>query len=151
MSAALGFFPFYNRPGVCNTRKLTTTAAPWMVLMADAVNDPSSAKKATGAGVTAVLGVIVTPQGDPNNSGNFAIGDLVDVAETGNVPVLFDAGTVLTREATIISGATAGTAKVLGAEAKPYDVIGYYAGEAKTIGGSPDVGSVRLDMHRVEA
>ena len=151
MPAAIGLFPFYDEPAKTRALTLTTTAQFGSVLMADVVTDPSSAKATTGAGVTGIVGVVNTSQGDPNNSGLFPVGGTVDGAHGGIVPVLFDANVILTREATIISGATAGTAKVLGAEGAPYDVIGYYAGQNKTIGASPDLGSVRLDIHRVEA
>jgi hypothetical protein len=148
---AIGLFPFYDRVTRSKARNIKTGTAQGRgaVMMIDGT-DPADCKQLTGAGVTGLLGVVADAQGDPNNSGIFPNGSIVNVAEEGTVPVLFDAATVITRGATIISGATAGTAKVLAAEGKPYDVIGY-AEEAKTIGGSPDTAAVRLSLHRVEA
>lgn len=153
--ANLGFTPFYNRPARCYAKKITANgnnAKTGMVVVADTTNTNASdeVKTVSSAGATGVEGVIVTPQGDPNNSNQFVTGNIVDVAYEGVVPVLVEANAAVTRGATLITSATTGCAKLLAAEAKPYDVIGY-AEEDKTIGGSADFVSVRLNVLRIQS
>lgn len=146
---AIGNFPFYDRAFASKARTLTEAASPHMVLMIDGT-DPAAVKKSTGAGVSGIVGVLNDPQGDPNNSGAFAQNDVVNVAESGTVPVLFCANESVVRGGVVISGSTAGCAKMRAAEGAPYDIIGI-AEETKTIGSSPDTASVRLTLHRIPA
>ena len=140
----IGNFPFYDRAVVSKPRTLTGAASPCMLVMVDGT-DPDAVKPTTGAAVSGIAGVISTEQGDPNNGGAHAQGDVVDCVEIGTVPVLFQANESVVRGNPVISGATAGCAKMWAAEGA-CDVIGF-AEETKTIGASPDVASVRLAFH----
>lgn len=148
-------FPTYDRvqAGGVTARRLTASAAPHSIVIADTAGgntNPEDVTPSTAAGQTGVVGVINDPQGDPNNSDAFPSGTMVSVAEHGKVPVLIVSGSVLTKRCTLIASGTAGMAKVLGAEAKPYDVIGYFDDEPQTLAADTAL-SVELNIHRVEA
>lgn len=147
--ADIGLNPPDNRPAdFCTVTMTVATGKYGMIVVPDGAPH-ADAKITTAAGETKLLGVIVD-QGDPNNSGLFATGAQVSVARGGVVEVLFQNGTVIARGDTIIASGTAGMAKVLAAEAKPYDVLGY-AEEARTIGAAAGRASVRLHIHTVPA
>jgi len=148
-------FPSFDRlqAGGATARKLTAAAAPYSVVVAETAagnSNPEDGTPSTTAGQTAVIGVIADPQGDPNNGGLFPLGATVSVAERGKVPVLIVSGSVLTKRCTLIASDTVGIAKVLGAEAKPYDVIGYFDDVPQTLAADTAL-SVELHIHRVEA
>lgn len=152
---AIGNFPFYSRPmpGGTSARSLTNSAAPYSVVVGETASsnaNPNDVTPSTSAGQTGIVGVISDPQGDPNNSNAFPSGAVVNVAEHGKVPVLIVSGAVLTKRCTLIASGTAGQAKVLGAESKPYDVIGYYDDVPQTLTAATAL-SVELNIHRVEA
>lgn len=148
-------FPSFDRlhPGGSTTRRLTASAAPHSIVVADtsAGNaNPEDVTPSTTAGQTLIIGVINDPQGDPNNGNAFPPGAEVSVAEHGKVPVVIVAGSVLTKRCTLITSGTPGMAKVLGAEAKPYDVIGYYDDAPQTLTANTAL-SVELHIHRIES
>lgn len=152
---AHGKFPFYNRslPGGTTARTLTAAAAPYSIVVATTAGsnaNPNDVTPSTGAGETLIVGVISDPQGDPNNSGNFASGDVVNVMEHGKCPVLLVSGSVLTKRCTIIASGTAGMGKVLGAESAPYDVLGYFDDVPQTLAADTAL-SVELAIHRIPA
>lgn len=152
---AIGSLPFYNRPmpGGTSARTLTATAAPFSVVVAETGSsnaNPDDVTPNTSAGQTGIVGVISDPQGDPNNSNNFVSGNVVNVMEHGKCPVLIVSGAVLTKRCTLIASATAGQAKVLASESKPYDVIGYYDDVPQTLSAATAL-SVELNVHRIES
>jgi hypothetical protein len=153
---AIGKFPFYNRPlpGGTSARTLTNSAAPFSVVVAETAGsdaNPDDVTPSTSANQTLVVGVISDPQGDPNNSGNFPSGAVVNVMEHGKCPVLIVSGAVLTKRCTIVTSSTPGMATVLGVDppAAAYDVIGYYDDVPQTLAANTPL-SVELCIHRVE-
>lgn len=148
-------FPSYDRlqAGGSTRRNLTNQASAYSVVVAETASsnaNPEDVTPSTSAGQTGIVGVINDPQGDPDNSGLFPAGTSVSIAESGKVPVLIVSGAVLTKRCTLIASGTAGMAKVLGAESKPYDVIGYYDDVPQTLTANTAL-SVELNIHRVEA
>ncbi|MEO9194592.1 MAG: hypothetical protein ABI445_13110 [Polyangia bacterium] len=99
----------------------------------------------TTAGDPLVAGV-VTSQGDPNNSGLFAIGDEVSVTDLGDVLVLVAGGTTLARGDRLIAAATPGLAKKLAAETNVC-VLGESLQDVTT-GALPQLVSCRLQLQR---
>jgi hypothetical protein len=97
----------------------------------------------TTAGATGVMGV-VTSQGDPNNSGLFAVGDQASVRDLGDAEVLVVAGTYAVGDP-IITSTTAGAGKKLAAESGA-DVLGYSL-QAITLAATGRI-SVRLQITR---
>lgn len=91
------------------------------VLVSAATGNHADMATTTAAGAAAVMGV-VTSQGDPNNSGLFAVGEEVSVADLGDVEIQVVAGTYAVGDA-LITSTTAGCAKKRAAEAGA-DVIG---------------------------
>ena len=102
-------------------------------------------KLPAGAGSISVAGV-VADQGDPNNSGQFAVGDEFGVCVDGIVEVLLDAGQSCTKGGYAITGATAGTVKTVAGESAPYSIVGQFM-ETLTAGSSPTLVSVRVGLH----
>jgi hypothetical protein len=148
-------FPAFDRPlpGGTTRRNLTNQAGAGYIVVGDTSGGNVNAEDvtpSTAAGQTGVIGVINDPQGDPNNSNLFPAGSSVSVAEHGKVPVMIVSGSVLTKRCTLVASATAGMAKVLGGEAKPYDVIGYYDDVPQTLGANTAL-AVELNVHRIEA
>lgn len=143
---ANGLFPFYNRPGIVKPRKLVTTKAKTgMIMIKDHATAPEGVTPCSSAGQLAVAGVISDPQGDPNDSGQFPVNSVINVAETGTIPVQLLADTYA-EDDVIIASATAGCGKKLGAESVPYCVLGYYDDVPQTIGATTLL-SVRLNIH----
>ncbi len=89
--------------------------------------------------------------GDPNNSGQFAVGDEFGACIDGLVEVLLDAGQTSVKDAPLITGATAGTVKPIGGEAAPYDIVGYAAESYTNSGGSPVLISMFCKPQRRQA
>lgn len=147
--ADIGLFPPYSRVEHATTRTMTVATGKYGMIVVPDGAAHADAKISVDAGETKLLGVICS-QGDPNNSGLFATGANVSVADEGIVEVLFPAGTVIARGDTIIASGDNGHAKVLGAEGKPYDVLGY-AEQGITIGAAAGYASVRLQIHTVPA
>lgn len=107
-------------------------------------------KLPSGAGNTGVRGV-VQDHGDPNNSGQFAIGDEFGVCVEGYVEVLLDNGVSAVKDAPLITGATAGTVKPIGAESAPYDIVGYAAQSYTNSTGGPVLISMLCKPQRRQA
>lgn len=148
--ADINLTPPFCRPGKSQAGIVATGTVKYGYVLVDgATAAHADVKPCTSAGETKLVGVC-TSQGDPNNSGAFATGDQVDVAYDGDAEVMFPAGTVIAMEDIIIASATAGHAKVLGAEAKPYMVLGR-AKQAITIGAAAGLASVRLQIEHVPA
>jgi len=121
-----------------------------MVVIADTgTTNFRDVKLPAGAGAVGVQGV-VADHGDPNNSGQFAVGDEFGVCDDGYAEVLLDAGQTSVKGAPLITGATAGTVKPIGGESAPYEIVGY-AEESLTAGASPTLISARLTIHRRQA
>jgi hypothetical protein len=149
----MSLFPSFDRllPGGSTARNLTASAAPASIVVADSgTSNAEDVTPSSSAGQVGIVGVINDPQGDPNNSDAFPSGSRVSVAEHGKVPVMIVTGAVLTKRCTLIASATAGQAKVLGAESAPYDVIGYFDDVPQTLSAATAL-SVELNIHRVEA
>lgn len=140
----IGLMPSRSNPADFDTVTLTVATAKYgsvLTKVGETTHD--------GAHITTTAGEqpsgVCNSQGDPNNSGLFAIGAVVSMARGGDAEVLFDAGTVLTVGAKIIASGTDGTAKVLEAETDPYWLLGT-SNEDRTIGASPGLASVRLSI-----
>lgn len=107
-------------------------------------------KLPTGAGNVGVRGV-VQDHGDPNNSGQFAIGDEFGVCIDGLCEVLLDTGATCVKDAPAITGATPGTVKPVAAESAPYDFVGYFAQSYTNSSGAPVLVSARIIPQRRQA
>lgn len=148
--ASIGLNPPKVRGTEFETRRMTVaTGKKGMLVVPSGDGTHDGAKIATTAGETKLLGVIKN-EGDPNNSGLFPTGANVSVQKDGPAEVLFDAAEAITEGDTIIASGTDGHAKVLGAEGKPYTVLGY-AAETRTIGAAAGFASVNLQIHTVPA
>lgn len=99
----------------------------------------------TSAGATKVAGV-VTSQGDPNNSGLFAVDDEVSVRDDGDVELLVLGSVAYARGDLLITSTTAGVAKKLAAETGA-DIIGECLQDITT-GSNPQRISCRLRLNR---
>lgn len=148
--ADINLFPPFSRPAKSQAGTVASgTVKRGYVLVDGATAAHADVKPCSAAGETKLVGVC-TSQGDPNNSDAIAVGDTCEVAYDGDVEVMFPAGTVIAMEDIIIASATAGHAKVLGAEGKPYMVLGR-AKQAITIGAAAGLASVRLQIYTVPA
>lgn len=107
-------------------------------------------KLPSGAGNSGVRGV-VQDHGDPNNSGQFSVGDEFGVCIDGLTEVLLDVGQTCVKDAPLITGATPGTVKPVGGEAAPYDFVGYAAESYTNSGSSPVLISMFCKPQRRQA
>lgn len=102
-----------------------------MVVIGDTgTTNARDVKLPAGANATLVRGV-VSDQGDPNNSGAFAVGDEFGCCVEGAVEVLLDAGATATKDTGACTSATPGTVKndtgtgdLVGVFAQTYDNSG---------------------------
>lgn len=121
------------------------------VVIGDASTNARDVRLPTGAGSVGVRGV-VSDRGDPNVSNRFAVGDEFACCYDGVVEARLDAGQIATKDAIAICGATVGTVKPLGAEAKPYDIVGRFAQTYdNSAGGAPVLVSLNVNVQRVPA
>ena len=110
-----------------------------MVVIGDtATTNARDVKLPTAAGSVGVRGV-VSDQGDPNASDAFAVGDEFACCIDGTVEVLLASGQIATKDAPAITAAAGGAVKPLGAEAKPFDVVGTFAETRDNSGGATAV------------
>lgn len=107
-------------------------------------------KLPAGAGSISVRGV-VADHGDPNSSGQFAVGDDMGVCTDGIVEVLLDTGQTCVKDAPAVTGATPGTVKPVGAESAPYDFVGYFAESYTNSAGTPVLVSLLCRPSRRQA
>lgn len=147
----IGLMPPYSRPTAWSTKTMTVATGKYGYILKDAGtgnHDETIITTATNA--VNVWGVIGS-QGDPNNSGLFAVGDQVTCIEDGYAEVMFVIGTVITEGDTIVPSGTAGLATTLAVAGPsvPYDILGY-AAQTITIGAAAGLASVRLRVHREE-
>lgn len=91
---------------------------------------------------------IVTSQGDPNNSGLFAVGDEASVRDLGDAELLVLGSTTYARGDRLIASATAGVAKKLAGETGDLCLIGESLQDVTT-GTNPQRISCRLLMQRI--
>lgn len=101
----------------------------------------------TTAGDPLAMGV-VTSQGDPNNSGLFAVGDEVSVRDLGDAEVAVKAATYA-RGDRIIQSTTAGLGKKIAAETGDLCVVGECLQDI-TIAADGGRISVRVTMQRIK-
>ena len=106
----------------------------------------SDAATTASAGATGIIGVVQS-QGDPNNSGLFAINDEVSVRDLGDAQVLVLGGVTYARGDLIITSTTAGVGKHRAAETT-CDVLGFCLQDITT-GTNSQLISVRLDPFRI--
>ena len=106
----------------------------------------AAAATTASAGATGIIGVVQS-QGDPNNSGLFAINDEVTVRDLGDAQVLVLGGTQYARGNLILTSTTAGVGKKRLSETT-CDVLGYCLQDITT-GTNPQLISVRLDPFRI--
>jgi len=146
---SIGLMPPKSRPSDFMTGTTTVATAKYgSVMTFSGTANHDDVKITTTAGEQSI-GVCAS-QGDPNNSGLFPTGAQVSIAREGDVEVLFDAAEGLVVGAKVIASGTDGVAKILGAESTPYWILGECL-EARTIGSSPGLGSVRLRRQWVDA
>lgn len=144
MAADIGLMPQGNRSISFSTYNTTDALCKkGSVVVSSATSDSSACKTTTSAGANAVLGVIVD-QGDPNNSGLFASGSQVSVAEAGEVEILVLGGVTYAVGDILVTSTTAGVAKKIAAEATA-DQIGSVR-QAITTGASPQLISCWLNI-----
>jgi len=96
----------------------------------------------TAAGATAVAGVVVS-QGDPNNSGLFAIGDEASVQDLGDCQALVLGSVTYARGDKLITSTTAGVLAKLGSETGNMTVVATVLQDVTT-GTNPQLISIRL-------
>lgn len=125
---------FKSRPMKCNTAGLKEGA----IVIYDTTVSGQQCKAPTGAGNTGIAGVIVGQQ----PAAGTAVGDTVEVAYEGFVPVQIGAGLTVTVGDKLITGATDGSAKTRGATVT-CDVIGICE-ETLTAGTNNDLATVRI-------
>lgn len=113
------------------------------VLVSAATTNSAEMQTTTSAGATNVTGVVGS-QGDPNNSGLFAIGDEATVVELGDHPVLVLGGTTLAVGDALITSTTAGVCKKLAGETGAC-IVGYSL-QAITTGSASQLVSCRLAL-----
>lgn len=138
-----GYWPFRNTPGQTDPHRITTSGVTGMIVTGDGVSTEADTVQPTVSGSMVGIGVITTPQGDPNNGGAFLSGVVVEVTKTGTVPVLLVDGTYAKNDQIIPSQAVAGYGKKIGSESGTISVIGTYVDAAKTLT-SGGFGSVQL-------
>lgn len=102
----------------------------------------------TSAAAATVAGV-VTSQGDPNNSGLFAIGDEVSVRDLGDVEILVLGSVTYARGDKLITTTTAGVAGKLGSTTGAMDIIGEVLQDVTT-GTNPQLISCRLNIQHAK-
>lgn len=130
-------------------RPTTTGMKFGMVVVADTTDGGHDAiTTTTTAADTGVVGVI-TSQGDPNNSGQFAVGDECSVRDLGDVELLVLGGTAYNEKDLFITSTTAGVAKKLEAETGSIDLIGRCL-QSLTTGSNPQRVSCKLNIQRVK-
>lgn len=115
------------------------------VVVQAATGNHADMQTTTSAGATGVMGVVQS-QGDPNNSGLFAVGDQPTVADLGDVQILVLGGVTYAVGDPLITSTTAGVAKKLAAETGA-DIIAYSL-QAVTTGTNPQLISARLNITR---
>jgi hypothetical protein len=114
------------------------------VVVAAATANHADAALPAGAGASGVMG-IVTDQMGPAGS---AIGDTISVRDAGDAEVFLDTGQSVNVDDVLITGATPGTVKPIGAEAAPYDVVGRSLQKYTNDTGVPSRISCRLGIQR---
>lgn len=101
------------------------------------------------AGAAGGMGVC-TSQGDPNNSGLFAVGDEVSVRDLGDAEVLvLAAGATYARGDRIITSTTAGVGKKLASETGLMTIFGEVLQEVVTGAGATQRISVRINPREI--
>lgn len=104
----------------------------------------------TTAGDPTVMGV-VTSQGDPNNSGLFAVGDQASVRDLGDTAVLvLGAGAAYARGDRIIQSTTAGVGKKLAGETGDLCMVGEVLQDCTTGAAASQLISVRVNVQRIK-
>lgn len=111
------------------------------VLVFSGTNSHVDMATTTSAGAAAVAGV-VCQQGDPNNSGLFAVDDEASVQDLGDCQILVLGSVAYARGDKLITSTTAGVAKKLAAETGA-DIIGTVLQDVTT-GTNPQLISCRL-------
>jgi hypothetical protein len=139
--ATIGLMPPYSRPEDFVTKTMTVATGKYGMLIKGAGTGNHDEAVITTTAGEQMIGVIQS-QGDPNNSGLFAVGDQPSVAQGGFCEVLFEAGEVITQGDVIIASGSDGYAKVLGVESA-YWILGE-AAETRTIGAGAGVASVKV-------
>ena len=114
------------------------------VLVASGTASHADMATTTSATATAVMGVVCS-QGDPNNSGLFAVGDEVSVQDLGDCQILVLGGVTYARGDKLVTSTTAGVAAKLGAETGNMTIIGTVLQDVTT-GTNPQLISCRLTL-----
>lgn len=103
----------------------------------------------TASAASAKVAGVCTSQGDPNNSGLFAVGDSVSVRDLGDVQILVLPNTAFARGDKLITTTTAGVAGPLGATTGAMDIIGESLQDVTT-GALPQLISCRLNIQHAK-
>ena len=144
--ADINLNPPLSRKGQCKTGVMVDALAKFgSVLVASGTSGHADMATTTSAGATAVEGVVVS-QGDPNNSGLFAVGDEASVAYSGVVQILVLGSVTYARGDKLITSTTAGVAKKLASETGNMTIIGEVEQDVTT-GTNPQLISCRLTLH----
>jgi hypothetical protein len=114
------------------------------VVISAATGNHADVVTTTGAGSAIVLGVVQS-QGDPNNSGLFAVGDEATVVDIGDVQILVLGGVTYAVGDQLITSATAGVAKKLAAETGAMVIATSL--QAVTTGTNPQLISARMTLY----
>lgn len=107
-------------------------------------NNFRDVKLPTADGPTGVRGV-VTDQGDPNNSGAFAVGDELGVCMSGVAEALLKAGATATKDEPCIAANGGFVIPVAGSA--PYDIVGTFR-QTKTAGANAELVSINVTPYR---
>jgi hypothetical protein len=112
------------------------------VLVASGTSSHADMATTTSAAASGVMGVVCS-QGDPNNSGLFAVGAEASVQDLGDCQILVLGSTTYARGDKLITSTTAGVAKKLAAETGNMTIIGEVLQDVTT-GTNPQLISCRL-------
>lgn len=115
------------------------------VLVFSGSNSHADMATTTSAGATKVAGIVVQ-QGDPNNSGLFAVDDEASVQDIGDCQILVLGSTAYARGDLLITSTTAGVCKKLAAETGA-DIVAEVLQDVTT-GTNPQLISGRLMLYR---
>lgn len=103
----------------------------------------------TTAAAAATVAGVVQSQGDPNNSGLFAVGDEASIADAGPCQILVLGGVTYARGDKLITTTTAGVAGKLGATTGAMDIIAEVLQDVTT-GSNPQLISCMLNIQHAK-
>lgn len=147
--ADVGLNPPYNTKQHCKSGVMKDALAQFgSIVVSSGTSGHADMITSTSLGDPLIEGVVVS-QGDPNNSGLFAQGDLVSVCDLGIIPVLLLGSTTYARGDRIIQSSTAGVGKKIASETGDLGLVGICEQDVTT-GTNPQLVAVRVLCTRIK-